>query len=55
MDAVVTNVAPLEVTLIGASQGSPAKRLASYTPVLNDKVDVVQRGSSLLVQGKVIG
>lgn len=51
--AVVTQVSPLTVTLDGSATAVPALRLASYTPILADKVAVDRIGSRVLVLGKV--
>lgn len=53
----VTSVAPLEVYLPGMAApdlGLPANRLASYSPVVGDRVSILQSDGDLLVLGKLI-
>jgi hypothetical protein len=52
--ATVTQVSPLWVRLDSAPSPTPALRLASYTPVLGDRVSVVRQGSQMNVLGKFI-
>jgi len=50
----ITSASPLEVQLDSADTATPALRLASYTPTLNDRVAVIVQGGQLLVLGRVI-
>jgi len=52
--ATVTQVSPLLVQLDTSATATPSLRLASYTPVLSDRVSVTYQGSQLLTLGKVI-
>lgn len=52
MPASVTQASPLLVLVDGATQATPAVRLASYTATLADRVIVVRYGTRLLVLGK---
>ena len=49
----VTSASPLEVQLDSSDTATPALRLASYTPVLADRVAVIVQGGQSLVLGKV--
>ena len=52
--AFVTTVSPLTVTLAGSTQAQPALRVLAYTPVVTDRVAVIDFDESkLLVLGKV--
>ena len=48
----VTQASPLKVKLDTSATSVPALRLASYTPVLNDRVSVDVQSTQLLVLGK---
>lgn len=51
----VTTASPLAVTLGGAATPfTNCKRLASYTPVIGDKVSVLRFGPDLIVLGKIV-
>ena len=50
----VSQASPLLVLLDSSDTAVPALRLASYTPVGDDRVAVDRLGSSLLVLGKVV-
>lgn len=50
----VTQASPLLVQLDSSATAVPALRLSSYSPVVADRVAVVQMGSRLVVLGKVI-
>lgn len=52
--ATVQTVAPLTVLVDSSDTDDPAVALASYTPVVDDRVAVVRLGGQLLVLGKVI-
>ena len=52
--ASIASTSPLTVRLDSSDTAVPALRLASYTPVLADRVAVDRQGSRLLVLGKVI-
>ena len=52
--ATVTQVSPLLVQLDSSDTAAPALHLDAHTPVLADRVSVVQQGSQLLVLGKPI-
>ena len=52
--AFVTTVTPLTVTLVGSTVAQPALRNLAYTPVVADRVAVIDFDTSkLLVLGKV--
>ena len=52
--AFVTVASPLTVTLAGSTQAQPALRVLAYTPVVADRVAVIDFDESkLLVLGKV--
>jgi len=50
----VTSVSPFLVTLDGENTGKTFKRLDSYEPKLNDRVILIEHGSSYVVLGSVI-
>jgi len=51
--ATVVTTAPLTVRLDSGDAELPAQRLASYAPVVDDRV-LVRIGSLLIVLGKVV-
>lgn len=54
----VTSTAPLEVALAGMTvppdAGLPASRIASYTPVVGDRVLILQDDTDLAIVGRLI-
>jgi hypothetical protein len=52
--ATVTQASPLLVLLDSSSTAVPALHLASYTPVVADRVSVFRQGSQVIVAGKPI-
>lgn len=50
---VVTQASPLLVQVGGATVGTPASCLASYTPVLDDFVVLLVQGADRVVLGTV--
>jgi hypothetical protein len=51
---VIDTASPLTVRLDSGDAVLPAKCLATYTPVADDRVAVVRLGAGLLVLGKVL-
>jgi len=51
--ATVDSASPLSVVLDSGDNSAPSCALASYTPVVGDRVVVVKLGSQLLILGKV--
>lgn len=49
----VTSVSPLLVVLDGEDTAREFKKLSSYEPKLNDRVILIQHGSSYVVLGGV--
>ena len=52
--ATITSTAPLLARLDSSATAVPALRLASYTPVVADRVSVDRQGSQLLILGKFL-
>ena len=50
----ITSASPVLVQLDSSDTAAPALCLASYTPVLNDRVAVIVQGGQLLVLGRVV-
>lgn len=50
---VVTQVSPLLVRVGYATTATPARKLASYTPVVTDSVIVLVSGADRVVLGKI--
>jgi hypothetical protein len=49
--ATVTQVTPLMIHYDSGSQSVPALKLGSYTPVVGDRVTVIEQNSEVIVLG----